>query len=130
MSTDYNNCASFDPFTYKTTTTMKQEELFPLTFDYYEERVVATRSRFADSGYALFGLLGEAGKLATQVAKAIRDNPTEDLDVYEMRKTLGKILWFVTAVAKDQHLTLEEVAQFNLDRLEQKKKTHAPTQKT
>lgn len=108
-----------------------------MTLNEYQTRaeVTSTASSMNDT-YLLFGLIAEVGELADKVAKAKRkeiinisgDNilpalPTKehpeafDEFVQGFVKELGDVLWFVAMIAKHAGLTLEEVAQINLDKL-------------
>lgn len=94
-----------------------------------------TESSMNDT-YLLFGLVAEVGELADKVAKAKRkdiitisgnhilpnvpskENAKDFNDfVNGFVKELGDVLWFVALIAKHAGLTLEEVAQLNLDKL-------------
>ena len=94
-----------------------------------------TESSMNDT-YLLFGLMAEVGELADKVAKSKRkdiisiddDNilpflPTKETPkafsefVDGFIKELGDVLWFVALIAEHTGVTLEEVAQLNLDKL-------------
>lgn len=69
--------------------------------------------------YTVLGLNGEAGELAEKAKKMIRDDAGI---LYEERrlamiKELGDVLWYVATTAKELNVTLEEVAQANIDKL-------------
>lgn len=86
----------------------------------------------ANDTYLLFGLVAEVGELADKVAKAKRKDiitisgnyilPNESAKDFNdfvngFVKELGDVLWFVALIAKQAGLTLDEVAQLNLDKL-------------
>lgn len=83
-----------------------------------EYQVLAMRYRLpsADEAYALFGLSGEVGELHGYLAKAIRDDIEPDTE--HLKKELGDILWFVSAIAEDIGLDLKDIAVANLNKLE------------
>lgn len=86
----------------------------------YQATARETRSPTADWNYALLNLASECGELLGLVAKVIRDGPNEkfhDLGV----KELGDILWHVAAIADDLGVSLEDVAQTNLNKLASRK---------
>ena len=69
--------------------------------------------------YTVLGLNGEAGELAEKAKKMIRDDAGI---LYEERrlamiKELGDVLWYVATTAKELNVTLQEVAQTNVDKL-------------
>ena len=92
--------------------------------------------------YPVLGLVGEAGEAAEKVKKLWRDfgvtsDPTrvisftddfaragmveEARKIVELRegliKELGDVLWYVNAAAMELGITLEDVAQTNVDKL-------------
>ena len=69
--------------------------------------------------YPALGLAGEAGEVAEHVKKAIRDDGGE-LSAERraaMTKELGDVLWYVSQLASELGLELEEVARVNLEKL-------------
>jgi len=70
--------------------------------------------------YPTLGLNGEAGEVAEKVKKVIRDKggDFEDQDTkLEIMKELGDVLWYLSAIANDLGMTLNDVAKINLDKL-------------
>tara|TARA_B100000927_G_scaffold270500_1_gene246704 strand:- start:1322 stop:1639 length:318 start_codon:yes stop_codon:yes gene_type:complete len=70
--------------------------------------------------YPALGLCGEAGEVAEKVKKNIRDGASETFKE-DMKKELGDVLWYVSALARDLDITLEDVANANLKKLEDRK---------
>ena len=71
--------------------------------------------------YLITGLTAEAGEVAGKYAKYIRDD-TDSLRDYDnleqnLIKELGDVLWFVALLAEQVGVTLEQVAQQNIDKL-------------
>lgn len=82
----------------------------------YQIDAMSVRLESASSLYAILGLAGEVGELHSLLAKSIRDEPKFDFD-QNVKKELGDILWFVSAIAADHGFTLEEVARANIEKL-------------
>lgn len=67
--------------------------------------------------YLIAGLAAETGEVAGKYAKYIRDR-TEFYKLEEdLVKELGDVLWFVAVMADNMGVTLEQVAQQNIDKL-------------
>lgn len=69
--------------------------------------------------YPALGLTNEAGEVAGKIKKIFRDKGGEigpaERDALEAE--LGDVLWYVAQVATELGLSLDEVAQHNLDKL-------------
>lgn len=82
-------------------------------------RRTAEYPREAWLSYPALGLAGEAGEVAEHAKKAIRDeggvvSPERRA---AMAKELGDVLWYVTQLASELGLELEEIARENLEKL-------------
>ncbi len=86
-----------------------------MTFDDYQKfaRSTAIYTDECKITYPTLGLCGEAGEVAEKVKKNIRDGKSLDGVGLE----LGDVLWYISALADDLGVTLEEVAQANVDKL-------------
>ncbi len=80
----------------------------------YQEKTKETAVYTHPVIYPGLGLAGEAGEVANIVKKALRDN---HLDKDRLKDELGDVLWYVARLAGDLEFTLEEIAEFNLDKL-------------
>lgn len=69
--------------------------------------------------YPTLGLNGEAGEVAEKVKKVIRDSDGEFTPekIQELKKEIGDVLWYVSALCTDLGLDMGEVAQANIDKL-------------
>lgn len=69
--------------------------------------------------YPVLGLCGEAGEVAEKIKKIFRDDKgvlTEERKGI-IKKELGDVLWYLSQVAEELGLSLDEVALFNLEKL-------------
>lgn len=82
-------------------------------------RRTAEYPREAWLAYPALGLSGEAGEVAEHAKKAIRDDGGEVSPERRdaMAKELGDVLWYVSQIASELGLDLDEIAQTNLDKL-------------
>jgi NTP pyrophosphatase (non-canonical NTP hydrolase) len=69
--------------------------------------------------YPALGLVGEAGEVANQVKKIIRDNagqltPERRAKILD---ELGDVLWYAAALATDLDSSLDDIAAANLQKL-------------
>ena len=71
---------------------------------------------------ALLGLCGEAGEVADKIKKSIRDGFSFDSIRLAIAKELGDVLYYITRVGEYFNLTLEEIAQTNIDKLRDREK--------
>jgi len=93
-----------------------------MNFDEYQTTARTTRTASADEAYALLGLSGEVGEVHSLIAKQIRDHHlTEDELRLNLKKELGDVLWFISAIADDFGLSLTEIAQANIEKLKKRK---------
>jgi len=75
--------------------------------------------------YPALGLCGEAGEVAEKIKKVIRDGVDygyEEEFKAELTKELGDVLWYVAALASDLDISLNEIAEKNVQKLASRKK--------
>jgi NTP pyrophosphatase (non-canonical NTP hydrolase) len=82
-------------------------------------RRTAEYPREAWLAYPALGLAGEAGEVAEHAKKAIRDDAGQVTDERRaaMAKELGDVLWYVSQLATELSLDLDEIADANLQKL-------------
>jgi len=104
-----------------------------MTFNEYQKQAIQTELMKRDKGASandlaliakLLGLVGEAGEVSEKFKKLIRDKKGEitTVDKQEIAKELGDVLWYLSALADYLGITLEEVAQGNLEKVFSRKK--------
>jgi len=74
--------------------------------------------------YPTLGLAGEAGEVAEKIKKVIRDDEglINDLKKKEISKELGDVLWYVSQIATELNLSLQDIALGNLQKLRSRQK--------
>jgi NTP pyrophosphatase (non-canonical NTP hydrolase) len=65
--------------------------------------------------YPAMGLAGEAGEILNKLKKTLRDGTP--MDALALKKELGDVLWYVAVLAEDLGISLELLAQANLEKL-------------
>lgn len=66
--------------------------------------------------YLSLGLAGEAGEVASLVAKAVRDN-NGNVNRESLKKELGDVLWFVAVLGSQYNLDMLDIAVGNINKL-------------
>lgn len=88
-----------------------------LDFDAYQGRAWRTAMSTAKCNqYLLPGLAGEVGELLSLFAKNTRDGGSLDYNLVE--KELGDVLWFLSSIAFLHGISMADVAQKNILKLE------------
>ena len=72
---------------------------------------------------ALMGLFGDPAEVAEKIKKSIRDG--NEIDKKEIGKELGDVLYYLTRIGEYFDLTLEEVAEMNIEKLVDRQKRNA-----
>ena len=87
-----------------------------MTFKQYQDRARATAIYPREHAvvYPALGLVGESGEVAEKIKKWIRDG---NLDRTAIEKELGDVLWYISALAGDLDLDLEQIAERNIQKL-------------
>jgi NTP pyrophosphatase (non-canonical NTP hydrolase) len=69
--------------------------------------------------YPTLGLVNEAGELAGKIKKIFRDKEgvIGEEDRQALKHELGDVLWYLTQICTELGLTLEDVAEANLEKL-------------
>lgn len=95
-----------------------------LTFEEYQSRTGLTAIYPNEKGleYTALGLAGEAGEVANKVKKIIRGDVS---DLHEMvialADELGDVLWYVSELASNVGISLDTIAERNLEKLQARK---------
>ncbi|MBN1325777.1 nucleoside triphosphate pyrophosphohydrolase family protein [Candidatus Falkowbacteria bacterium] len=74
--------------------------------------------------YPTMGLTGEAGEVSEKIKKLFRDKNGEadEETKKELQKELGDVLWYLSQIATEFDLSLNEIAEKNIEKLFSRKK--------
>jgi NTP pyrophosphatase (non-canonical NTP hydrolase) len=90
----------------------------PMTLDEYQKlaaRTIGTRTHADQLSNMALGLAGEAGETADMLKKHLFHGKPLDHD--EVVKELGDVMWYVAGMATAIGISLDDVAQRNVDKL-------------
>ena len=92
-----------------------------MEFDRYQQLARATKiyPEKYNIIYPTLKLAGEAGEVAEKVGKVLRDNNGEfsDEKIFEIAKELGDLCWYIANLASDLGLSLNTIAEQNIQKL-------------
>jgi len=95
-----------------------------MTLNEYQERAIKEAFYEKDDVvYNALGITGEAGEIADHVKKMLRDDKgvlTDDRKE-ALKKELGDVLWYIANMARRLGLTLDEVAEANIQKIVDRK---------
>lgn len=85
----------------------------------YQELALRTKLRPMPWYYAILKLTGEAGEVSEKYGKLVRDKAgiIDEAFTADIKKELGDVLWYIASAAEDLGLTLDDIAQANIDKL-------------
>jgi NTP pyrophosphatase (non-canonical NTP hydrolase) len=72
--------------------------------------------------YLSLGLASEAGEVAGKIKKVLRGDYELALVKGQLRKELGDVLWYLAVLAEELDISLEILAQENLNKLRDRKR--------
>ena len=69
--------------------------------------------------YPTLGLTNEAGEVAGKIKKIFRDKDgfIGETELRELKSELGDVLWYLTQICTELELSLDDVAEYNLEKL-------------
>ncbi|MEZ0452776.1 nucleoside triphosphate pyrophosphohydrolase family protein [Sphingobacterium thalpophilum] len=72
------------------------------------------------------GLIGEAGSVITELKKNLRDGNAYINYANKLKEELGDVLWYISTIATENNLNLEEVAKENLKKIKDRFDSEQP----
>lgn len=97
-----------------------------MTFEEYQKKSRNT-AIYPDLGsnfiYPVLGLVGESGEVAEKIKKVLRDEQgiITPKKKEEIKKELGDVLWYLSQIATELDLSLDDIAQTNIEKLQSRK---------
>lgn len=93
-----------------------------MTFEEYQKESLKTAlypNRGENFIYPTLGLAGESGEVAEKIKKVLRDKDgiIDETTKEKIKKELGDVLWYVSQLATELNLSLDEIAEVNLKKL-------------
>ncbi len=98
-----------------------------MDFNDYQKKSKKT-ALYPDQGnnyiYPTLGLAGESGEVAEKIKKVIRDKAgkIDDADRIAITKELGDVLWYISQLSTELGISLDNVAEENIKKLESRLK--------
>ena len=93
-----------------------------MDFDEYQQKAWSFAIMPAKTTqYLIPGLAGEVGELCSLFAKAVRDGKGTPVQYDDVKKELGDVLWFVATIALYHGISLDEIAEANIAKLQSRK---------
>lgn len=85
----------------------------------YQDQAVKTAIYKHPVIYPALGLANEAGEVLGKIKKVLRDNDGDFTAEKreEIGAEMGDVLWYIAALARDLNLSMSDIAQCNLDKL-------------
>lgn len=96
-------------------------DYYGMTFDAYQDNAVRTAQGMEDPNMLAnwgLGLAGEAGEVIEVIKKHLYHG--KDLDRDALTKELGDVLWYVAAICSQVGISMEDVAEHNVNKLSER----------
>jgi len=93
-----------------------------MDFNFYQEKAKETIQKNASADnlttiVPFLGIIGEIGSLVTELKKKFRDGEAYVAFKSKLGEELGDVLWYISTIATQNDLTLDDVASNNLDKI-------------
>lgn len=93
-----------------------------MEFNKYQEQAERTIQKSSSddrlsSIVPFLGIIGEIGSVLTQLKIKLRDGDSYKVYKKKLSEELGDVLWYLSTIATQNSLTLEEIASQNLDKI-------------
>jgi NTP pyrophosphatase (non-canonical NTP hydrolase) len=75
---------------------------------------------YPNGAYAFLGLASEAGEVAALKKRELRDK--QNIPKEQLISELGDCLWYISNIATDKNITLDEIGVYNIEKLKDRMK--------
>ena len=100
-----------------------------MTFNDYQQNAVATAIYGAGHSilYPALGLANEAGEVLGKIKKVLRDRDGifDEETNEQIGKEIGDVLWYIAALSRDLNLSMDKIAEDNIQKLLDRQKRGA-----
>ena len=79
----------------------------------------AGKQTFNEMLYLTLGMCSEAGEFAGRIKKIVRGDKVDPVSVVS---EASDVLWYLTRIASTMNISMEELAQFNYEKLSKRQK--------
>lgn len=88
-------------------------------YQYYSRQTAIYPNKGSNFIYPSLGLAGESGEVCEKIKKVIRDKNgiIDDETKLALSKEIGDVLWYVSNLASELNLNLQDIARENLEKL-------------
>lgn len=92
-----------------------------MNFSEYQKEAKKTIQKYVDRREVdeiipFLGIIGETGSVITELKKKIRDGDGYTNFKPQLREELGDVLWYISTIATQNEINLEDVAKSNLEK--------------
>jgi NTP pyrophosphatase (non-canonical NTP hydrolase) len=100
----------------------KSNEVDKMDFETYQKTSRKTAiypDKDSNFTYPALGLAGETGEVIEKIKKLVRDKSSVIDDEFseEVKKEMGDVLWYLAQLATELKISLNEVAEENIEKL-------------
>lgn len=93
-----------------------------MDFKLYQSKAYTTIQRYkadktSNMVIPFLGIVGEAGSVVSELKKKLRDGHSYINFDINLKEELGDVLWYVSAIASENNMDLQEIAELNLKKV-------------
>ena len=96
-----------------------------MDFNYYQQEALKTQQfdqekKPLDEIVPFLGIVGETGSVIAELKKKLRDGNTYSNYHKQMTEELGDLLWYISNIASSHNLSLDDIAEQNLKKINER----------